>query len=87
MRVVPETINQTWIETLADDDILDIERRLHAKFSVIERREKKLHGARYQLFKGSAELLLAWDRWSRVSNATRERSLRIRREPTTPVVE
>jgi hypothetical protein len=76
MRVVPERINQTWIETLSDEDLVDVERRVHAKFALLERREKKLRGAKYALVQGSAELMSAWDRWSRLANATRERSLK-----------
>ena len=87
MRVVPEVIHWDWIETLTDEDLLDVERRVHAKFVVLERREKKLRGAKYELCRGSAELLEAWDRWGRVANATRERSLRPLRGTKTDVEE
>ncbi|HMC57272.1 MAG TPA: hypothetical protein VKH19_18980 [Gemmatimonadaceae bacterium] len=76
MRVVPEVIDWNWITTLTDEDLLDVERRVHGKFVVLERREKKLRGAKYELCRGSAELMQAWDRWGRLANATRERSLR-----------
>lgn len=83
MRVVPERINQKWIETLSNEDLLDVEARVHAKFNVLERREKKARGEKYQLMMrgGSAELMEAWDRWSRILAATRERSLVPLREP------
>lgn len=80
MRVVPERISMAWIETLADEDLLDVEQRVHAQFSVLERREKKAKGDKYQLMRGPAELMEAWDRWSRLQAAARERSLNPRRE-------
>jgi len=80
MRVVPERISLAWIETLTNDDLLDVEARVHAKFTVLERREKKVRGDKYQLMRGPAELMDAWDRWSRLHAATRDRSLNPRRE-------
>lgn len=80
MRVVPEVINWGWVTTLSDEDLVDVESRMHARFTVIERREKKLRGPKYELMRGSAELMAAWDRWSRLANAVRERSLTARRE-------
>lgn len=80
MRVVPERISMAWIDTLADEDLLDVEQRVHAQFTVLERREKKVRGDKYQLMRGPAELMDAWDRWSRIQAATRERSLNPRRE-------
>ena len=79
MRLGPETINAPWIGTLTDDDLVDVEGRLHTQFSVLERRAKKLLGAHYDMFRGSADLLRAWDRWSRVHTATRARHLHPRR--------
>jgi hypothetical protein len=78
MRVAPDVINKAWIDSLSDADLLDVEARLHAQLGVIERREKKARGDKYALFRGPADLLDAWDRWSRMSFATRERSLRPR---------
>lgn len=80
MRVVPERISMAWIETLTDADLLDVEARVHARFTLLERREKRARGDKYQLFRGPADLMDAWDRWSRLSGATRERSLTPRRE-------
>lgn len=79
MRVVPEQISRNWIDTLSDEDIVDVEARLHTKFATLEKREKKARGARFNMMQASAELLDAWDRWSRLLNATRERSLVPRR--------
>jgi hypothetical protein len=59
--------------------LIQIEARLHARFSTLERREKKLHGQKYQLFRSPPDVMDAWDRWSRVNTATRGRSLNPRR--------
>jgi hypothetical protein len=83
MRVLPDRISMAWIETLTDVDLLDVEARVHARFAVLERREKKARGDKYQLMRGPADLMDAWDRWSRLLAATRERSLNPRREPAT----
>ena len=80
MRPVPNLISRAWIDTLSDDDLVDIEARLHAKYIVCERRERKVRGARYDQMRGPAEMLDAWDKWSRVLNATRERALVVRRD-------
>ena len=79
MRVVPDRIDMTWIGSLSDEDLILIEARLHARFSVLERLEKKLHGQKYQLFRSPADVMDAWDRWSRVNTATRGRSLNPKR--------
>ena len=79
MRLVPERINTEWIGTLTDDDLIDVEARLHTKFALLERREKTRRGASYQLCCSSPETMAAWDRWSRVLTATRGRSLNPRR--------
>ncbi|HEY8176847.1 MAG TPA: hypothetical protein VIF32_14195 [Gemmatimonadaceae bacterium] len=81
MRVLPDRISMAWIETLTDVDLLDVEARVHARFTVLERREKRARGDKYQLMRGPADLMEAWDRWSRLLAATRERSLNPRREP------
>jgi hypothetical protein len=83
MRIVPESINRIWIEGLTDADLVDCEARVHEKFALLERREKRARGEKYQLFRGPADLMAAWDTWSRLSAATRERSLRPRRDPPT----
>jgi len=69
----------TWIDSLSDIELLECEARVHAKFAVLERREKKARGARYELCRGPADLMEAWDRWSRLNAATRDRSLNPRR--------
>ena len=79
MRLVPDTISANWIGTLTDADLIDVEARLHTRFSTIESREKRTLGGRYDFFRGSADLMDAWDRWSRVHTATRARKLHPRR--------
>ena len=75
MRVLPERISAAWIETLTNDDLLELEARQRGKFDVLVKKEKRLRGDKYDMCRGSAELMNAWDRWSRLSAATRERSL------------
>ena len=79
MRLVPDKIDGTWIDTLADEDLIDVEARLHARFAALDNKEKKLRGPRYVLMRGPEELILAWDRWSRVRSATQRRTLVPRR--------
>lgn len=75
MRLVPERINAAWISTLADEDLLDIESRLHERFAILDNRHKQLAGSSYVLLRGPTDLIDAWDRWSRLSMAARARSL------------
>ena len=42
---LPETINASWIATLADEQLLQAEARLHELFRVQEKREKARTGA------------------------------------------
>ena len=79
MRPVPERISRAWIDTLSDEDLVDIEHRLHDRFLTLERREKKSMGARFTMMRAPADLLDAWDRWSRLLNAARERALVLRK--------
>jgi hypothetical protein len=84
MRLVPDRINTAWISTLADEDLLDIESRLYERFAVLDRRQKQLRGRDYNLMRGPAPLIDAWDRWSRVAVATKTRSLVVRRQGAAP---
>jgi hypothetical protein len=79
MRLVPERIDKAWIETLADADLIDVEARLRAKFDLLDAREKKAQGNRYNLMRGPEDLVLAWDRWSRICRAMQGRTLLARR--------
>lgn len=75
MRPVPDRISRQWIDTLSNEDLIDIEARLHDRCATIERRERKSRGDRLTLMQAPADLLDARDRWSRLLNATRERDL------------
>ena len=75
MRLVPERLDAAWIGTLADEDLTDVEARLHARFTILDNKEKNLRGGRYNLMRGPEELVLAWDRWSRVRSAMTSRTL------------
>lgn len=75
MRLIPSRINKAWIGTLADDDLLDIEARLHDRFEVIDQRHRRTLKGSYILMRGPEELVTAWDRWSRVNVAAKARSL------------
>ena len=79
---VPPRITATWIDSLTDDNLLLAELRLKNAFAKEERAEKRRQGRAYDLMRGPAELLLAWDRWSRVNAATRGRKL----NPTRVIV-
>lgn len=79
MRPVPAVITGVWMDSLSDDDMVAVEARLYAKLAQLQRRESKLHGSRYQLFRSPADVLEAWDRWSRVTGMLRGRSLIPRR--------
>jgi hypothetical protein len=72
---VPPRITATWIDSLSDENLLLAELRLKNAFAKEERAEKRRLGRAYDLMRGPAELLLAWDRWSRVNAATRTRKL------------
>ena len=79
---VPPRITATWIDSLTDDNLLLAELRLKTAFAKEERAEKKRTGRAYDLMRGPAELMLAWDRWSRVNAAARGRKL----NPTRAVI-
>lgn len=75
MRLVPERISRDWMDTLSDEDMVDVELRLHTRFLELERRERKALGPRYTFMRAPADLLDAWDRWTRLLNAARDRAL------------
>ena len=72
---VPPRITATWIDSLSDENLLLAELRLKNAVAKEERAEKRRLGRAYDLMRGPAELMLAWDRWSRVNAATRTRKL------------
>ena len=77
--ILPDRITYDWMGTLDDDMLLTAERRLHEVFRDEEEGQRRRLGERYDLMRGPAELLSAWDRWSRVNSETRQRKLNPRR--------
>jgi len=80
MMTLPDRITHDWMLTLDNDALLTAERSLHEEFKAGEATERRRVGERYELMRGPAELLSAWDRWSRVNTEARTRKLHPRRE-------
>lgn len=76
---LPARITGDWMDSLTNDDLLVAESTLHQAFSALDREERARTGTKYELMRGPAELMSAWDRWSRVNTATRARGLHPRR--------
>jgi hypothetical protein len=83
---IPGRITAMWIDSLTNDDLLLAETRLKKVFARMERVEKGRLGGAYDLMRGHAELMSAWDRWSRVNAAIRARGLTPTRVRPTPSV-
>ena len=80
---VPERITQDWIGGLDDAGLLAAESSLRQLFAAEEATHRRAVGRRYDLMRGPAELIGAWDRWSRVNAAARARKLNPRRALVT----
>ena len=72
---LPERTTSAWIDSLVDERLLKAEAKLYAIFSGIEREQKALLGARYNMMSGPPTLLAAWDEWAPVNAAARARGL------------
>ncbi|MFN8573873.1 MAG: hypothetical protein U0132_17580 [Gemmatimonadaceae bacterium] len=72
---LPDKINGAWVMGLANDDLVEAEWQLHQLFTKLEVSEKKAMGSKYEMLRGSAELIMAWQRWGLVSSAVRSRGL------------
>ena len=81
---LPGRITADWMDTLPDEGLLDAEASLYVAFTELDRAERAARGARYDLSRGPAPLMAAWDRWSRVSNEARRRRLQPRRRAPRP---
>lgn len=77
---LPENVTANWASSLADDQLVQAEARLHAEFAKQERMEKKRTGDRYIMLRGPESLVSAWLRWLTVNNETRYRGVIVRRE-------
>lgn len=80
---LPAKINARWMDGLDDATLVAAEVKLRTNFATLERRERKSVGDRYELMRGPADLMEAWDRWTRVSNEMRTRGLN-RARPVPP---
>lgn len=63
------------IGALSSNELLDAELAMHVRFAELDAVERRLKGTRYNLMKGSAELVDAWDQWARLTSAAQRRSL------------
>ena len=77
---LPDRITYDWLVALDDDALLTAERTLHQTFTDEEGTQRRRLGDRYELMRGPAELLSAWDRWSRANTEARHRKLNPRRD-------
>ena len=75
----PDHITAGWLDSLTDETLLDVDQFLHQAFARLEHEEKTRLGNAYDLMRGPTELMSAWDRWTRVNSAARERRLSPRR--------
>ena len=72
---IPGRITATGIDSLTNAALRTAETRLKTVFAVRERVETSKLGGAYDLMRGDAELMSAWDRWTRVNSAIRTRGL------------
>lgn len=77
---VPEMITCAWLDAVVDAELIFAESNLRLAFFEMERKEKALQGPRYDMMRGSAEFMDAWDRWSRVNNEVSRRGIQVRRK-------
>jgi hypothetical protein len=75
---IPDRVNQRWIATLDNDQLVAADAQLHAAFREHETVEKRRSGARYVLLQGPTTLVNAWLRWMMVNNEARTRGLVVR---------
>lgn len=78
---LPETVNASWIASLADEQLLEAEAKLHTQFRAHEKREKTRAGDRYNMMRGPEPLITAWHRWLMVNNEALHRGIVLRRAP------
>ena len=75
---IPERFNARWIAALGNEQLTDVESRLHAVFRTEDSAEKARRGTRYRLLEGSAALVDAWNRWHLVNNEAKKRGIAAR---------
>jgi hypothetical protein len=80
---IPEKVNASWIDSLADEQLIKAEATLRKEFAKEEIAEKERRGPRYTMFRGPASLMAAWTRWLLVSNEAQMRRLAVQRRMPT----
>ena len=74
------------IAALSEEDLLDAELALHVRFAELDAVERKTKGSKYNLVRGSEELVDVWDQWGRLTKAALGRSLTPKKmSPVAPV--
>jgi hypothetical protein len=77
---LPDHVTTAWLQALSDENLLLAETKLHGEFAALEREQKKLLGAAYDMRRAPAELWDAWDRWSRARTHVGGRKLVVHRK-------
>jgi hypothetical protein len=73
------------IAALSADELLNAEYAMHVRFSELDAIERRTKGSRYNLMRGSVELVDAWDQWGRLTKAAQARQLTpLKMAPTAP---
>ena len=86
MSALPARLTVASIGAMSSDDLLLAELALHVRFAELDAAEKKAKGSKYNLMRGSSELVDAWDQWGRLTKAALNRSLTpLKMAPTDPV--
>jgi hypothetical protein len=75
MRAIPGRLSTTEIGALSADELLNAELAMHTRFAELDAVEKRTKGRKYNLMKGPAELMDAWDQWGRLTRAAQARLL------------
>lgn len=75
MAAVPPRLTVSSIAALSADELLKAELALHVRFAKLDAQERRTRGSKYNLMRGSVELVDAWDQWGRLTRAAQARSL------------
>ena len=78
-KTYPDPIDNRWIDTLSDAELVEAEFALRTRYAALETRERERGGDRYDRMRGSPAATSAWVQWSMVRNASRSRGVRMRR--------
>lgn len=75
------------INAMTSDELLDAELALHVRFAELDAVERRTKGRKYNLMRGSAELVDTWDQWGRLTRAAQARMLTPRKMSPTASAE